>query len=208
MLRSARLALLVACALAAPVGAETASPVKTAELSARLYATGVALADPLLILSAAKLRKSLNPTATDRPPEGGSVEEDQPLGWQDMLAAAEPLAEEDHTLTGLIEDIRAETTKGVAKGPVYNIGKIGTGRTDSYPRVDFIGGEYAEVYIEAKGASDLNLTIFDFKGRLVCSDTDASPIAYCGWRPDSTASFQIKVVNRGPAGVSYALMTN
>ena len=200
-----RLSLALCAALfAGPSLAETMSPVKTAELSARLFATGVDLQDPLLILSAAKLRKTLAPIAQD--PQ--TAPEDVPLTWQDMLAAAEQLAEGDDTLMGLIDDIRAESTKGVATGPVYNIGNLGNGKSDTYPRVDFIGGEYAEIYVEAKGATDLNLTVTDAKGRLVCSDTDRSHIAYCGWRPDRTEPYQIKVENRGPNGTSYALMTN
>ena len=114
----------------------------------------------------------------------------------------------DDTLLGLIDDIHAETTKGVATGPVYNIGTLANGRSDTYPKIDFIGGEYAEIYVEAKGATDLNLSVTDAQGRLVCSDTDRSHIAYCGWRPDRTEAYQIRVENRGPNGVNYALMTN
>lgn len=189
--------------------AEPLSPVKTAELSARLYATGVELADPLLILSAAKLRKAINPTKGSLLPEGvTAAEDDSPLGWEEMLASAEALAEDDETLLGLIDDIRAETTKGVASGPVYNIGNLGNGGADTYPLVDFIGGEYAEIYVEAKVATDLNLEVFDAQGRLVCSDSDKSHIAYCGWRPTENGGFVMKVQNNGPAGAKYALMTN
>ena len=41
-------AALLATALALPARAEALSPVKTAELSARLYETGVEMGDPLL----------------------------------------------------------------------------------------------------------------------------------------------------------------
>lgn len=198
---------------APPVAAEPLSAVKAAELSARLYATGVERADPLLILAAAKLRKSLAPAQADRRPAPGpdgaaTAPAEPPLSWQDMLATAEPLSQGDDILLGLIDDIRAESTKGVATGPVYNIGQLANGRSDTYPQVDFIGGEYAEIYVEAKGATDLNLTVTDAMGRLVCSDTDRSHIAYCGWRPDRTEPYQIRVENRGPNGSSYALMTN
>ena len=53
-----RLAALVLI-LAVPAQAEARSPVKTAELSARLCAAGLEMGDPLLILSAAKQRKTL-----------------------------------------------------------------------------------------------------------------------------------------------------
>ncbi len=203
-----RILIALTLALAPPALAETPSPVKTAELSARLHALGLAQGDPLLILSAARLRKTLAPTASDRAPEGGSPAEGTPLTWEEMLASAEPLATGDAALTGLIDDIRAETVKGVASGPVYNIGQLADGRDDTYPPIEFRGGEYAEVYVEAKAATNLNLTIHDDKGRLVCSDTDISHIAYCGWTPATGGRFTLKVENKGPAAASYALMTN
>jgi hypothetical protein len=199
---------LLLSALAGPLLADTASPVKIAELSARLYDAGVAAGDPFLILSAAKLRKTLAPVATDRTATGGQAEAGSPLTWEEMLASAETLAPDDETLLGMIEDVRAETTKGVASGPVYNIGKLGNGGGDTYPPIEFLGGEYAEVYVEAKAATNLNLAIYDDRGRLVCSDTDISHIAYCGWTPAQGGTFTLRVENKGPASATYALMTN
>lgn len=198
----------LSAALCLPAGAEGLSPIRTAQLSAELYQAGLDAGDPVLILSAAKLRKSINPEKGSLVAEGGTAGEGAPLGWEEMLAAAEELAEGDEALLAMIGDVRAETTKGVTSGPVYNIGSLGNGGTDTYPVVDFIGGEYAEVYVEAKDATDLNLTVYDAQGRLVCSDTDKSHIAYCGWRPDQTGAFTMKVENNGPTGASYALMTN
>lgn len=203
-----RLAVLLSCALALPAGAEPLSPIRTAQLSAQLYQAGVEAGDPVLILSAAKLRKGLNPTKGTLLAQGAAAGEGAPLGWEEMLAKAEELAAGDDAVLGLIEDTRAEGARGVTSGPVYNIGTLGNGGTDTYPAVDFIGGEYAEIYVEAKDATDLNLTVYDAQGRLVCSDTDRSPIAYCGWRPDQTAGFTMKVENHGPKGAAYALMTN
>jgi len=194
--------------LTVPALAETASPVKIAEMSARLYTVGVKAGDPLLILSAARMRKGLAPVVGDRAAVDGVAGEGAPLGWEEMLASAEALAEGDEALLGLIEDARVEATKGVASGPVYNIGQLGTGKGDTYPPIEFRGGEYAEVYVEAKAAVNLNLAIYDDKGRLVCSDTDISHIAYCGWTPAAAGTFTLKVDNKGPAAAAYALMTN
>ena len=49
------LALLALSAL--PAGAEETGPLKTAELSARVHAAGLATGDPLILLTAAQLRK-------------------------------------------------------------------------------------------------------------------------------------------------------
>lgn len=203
-LRLAALALM----LALPAQAEPQSPVKTAELSARLYAAGVEMGDPLLILSAAKLRKTLGLKPSGLLAEGAVADTEEPLGWEEMLASAKDLAAGNDVLLGLVEDVRAESSKGAAAGPVYNIGSLGNGGLDTYPVVEFLGGEYAEVYVEAKGATDLNLAIYDAQGRLVCSDSDISHIAYCGWRPGDTGGFVLKVENNGPSSAKYALMTN
>jgi hypothetical protein len=206
-----RRSLLAALACLAPsftAGAETASPLQVAELSARLYAHGVTVGDPVLILSAARLRKSLAPVASDRLPLGGQPVAGAPLTWEEMLATSEGLATGDDLLLGLIDDIRVETTKGVASGPVYNIGSLTNGGNDIYPPIEFRGGEYAEVYVEAKAATNVNLTVLDDQGRLVCTDTDISHIAYCGWTPAEGGTFTLKVENKGPAAAAYALMTN
>lgn len=201
-------AIALGCVFALPALSQELSPVKTAELSARLYEAGLAMKDPIMIISAAKLRKSLNPVASDRSAEGSTGEEDAPLDWETMLASAEDLAEGNEMVQGLAEDVRAESTKGVSSGPVYNIGQLKNGGLDAYPAVEFVGGEYAEVYVEAKSATDINLSVYDSKGRLVCSDTDKSHIAYCGWRPAESGSYVMKVENLGPNGAKYALMTN
>ncbi len=194
--------------LALPAWAEGPSPVKIAELSARLYAAGMQAGDPLLVLSAAKLRKGLAPVAGGRAAVDGVAGQGAPLSWEEMLAAATALAAGDEVLLGLIEDAQVEANKGVASGPVYNIGSLGNGKGDTYPPIEFRGGEYAEVYVEAKAATNLNLGVYDDKGRLVCSDTDISHIAYCGWTPAAPGTFTLKVDNKGPLGADYALMTN
>jgi hypothetical protein len=199
---------LLMSGLALPALADAPSPVKLAELSARLYDAGLAAGDPVLVISAAKLRKTLAPVATDRAALAAEPVVGTPLTWEEMLASAETLAAGDAPLLGLIADVRVETTKGVSSGPVYNIGQLGNGGDDTYPPIEFRGGEYAEVYVEAKDATNLNLTVLDAQGRLVCSDTDISHIAYCGWTPAEGGTFTLKVENKGPSPAAYALMTN
>ena len=199
---------LLTLTLALPAAAEPLTPVQTAALSARVYAAGVEAADPVLILAAARLRKTIHPEPVARLAEGGEVGTEAPLGWEAMATAAADLADGDAALLGLIDDLRAEGTKGVASGPVYNIGSLGRGKTDTYRDIDFKGGEYAEVYVEAQTLLDLNLSVTDAQGRLVCADTDVSHIAYCGWRPDAAGAFTLTVQNKGGSGTGYALMTN
>ncbi|MDR5652005.1 hypothetical protein [Ruixingdingia sedimenti] len=206
-LRPAALALMLA---ATPLAAEPdLSPLRRAELSARLYAAGQAAGDALLVLAAARLRKTIAPApggpapAAPEAPEGGA-----PLDWRAMLDAAAALAPGDPLIAGLIEDTRAEADKGVLSGPIYGIAALSPGKADLYEHIDFRGGEYAEVYVEAKKPTDMQLYVEDDRGRLVCSDTDKSHIAYCGWRPAETGRFTLRVENRGRMRSDYALMTN
>ncbi|WP_319824622.1 hypothetical protein [Thalassovita sp.] len=208
--KSLCLALSLSAALF-PLPALAQSPIQTARLSAELYLAGAQQSDPVLILAAARLRKSLTLQQVDRAPEqdgAADINAEQPVDWEQMLDAAAELAAGDDALLGLIEDTRAERTKGVATGQVYSITSIRAGGTDTYPPLTYTGGDYAEVYVEGQAATDLNLFVHDAKGRLVCSDTDISAIAYCGWRPAQSEGFTIIVRNKGGAASSYSLITN
>ena len=187
--------------------AETA-PLQQMRTARSLYEIGIAQQNPLLILAAARLRKSVTPRPSARNTEGSKAITGQPLGWQEMLAAAAPLIEGDPALLALAEDTKAERDKGVTIGPVYSIAEIEAKGTDTYPSLPFTGGQYAEIYVEGPAGVDLNVLIRDAQGRLVCSDTDISAIAYCGWRPAASGEFKITVENRSAQGGQYSLISN
>lgn len=202
----------------APVVAQTA-PAATApvadpsvlgalHVSAQLYLIGVEKRDALLVLAAAKLRKEV---ALDFKPAPGAAPSDgrpAPVTWEQMLDTARTFAMGDPAIEGLIDDVAAEGLKGVSTGQVYSISSIGIGLSDFYDNLTFTAGEYAEVYVESMDGSDLNIYVYDAEGRLVCSDTDPSPISYCGWRPAEEGEFTIKVENNGYTDAGYSLMTN
>ncbi|MBY5972125.1 hypothetical protein KUV28_07190 [Ferrimonas balearica] len=211
----------MAVALAALVGLGGALPaaaqsvIRNAELSARLFEAAQDLRDPMLAVAAARLRKSVLAMQVQRqpvkegPPAEGIAPEPRLLSWQRMLDAALEMSGGSETIAKLADDVRFAGTKGVASGQVYSITTISGNGKDTYPPLEYIGGDYAEVYVEAKDTgADLNLFVRDGQGRLVCSDTDISAIAYCGWRPATSEFFTVEVVNRGPAASSYSLITN
>jgi hypothetical protein len=196
MKRSLILALLFPAAL--PVLAEDAAgPLRRAERSAELYALGLAQEDPVLLLTAAELRKS---AGLDLAPEDA-------LSWQQMLAAAGPLIAGDAALEAMADDLAAAIPKGVAAGPVTRLSELAPGET-VLPAMGFKGGTLAEVYVEAAPGVDVNLTVRDAAGNLVCRDSDASFVAYCTWTPARDGDFTLVVENRGQAPIDYTLMTN
>lgn len=207
---AATLALLTAPILAADTTSRTAA--QTAALSAELFLAGVEADDPILLIAAAKLRKGLQLKEVERVPDKDmdtpEIDEVGPIGWEDILDAAVAMAPEDDIITGLAEDIRSERDKGVRSGQVYSITAIRNGGTDTYPPMVYRGSEYADVYVEGNGNADLNLFVYDAQSRLVCSDTDISAIAHCGWTPAQDASFTIVVKNRGRGDSGYSLITN
>ena len=201
------LAAVFAASFAAPTFANDLTPIQKIMTARAMYDIGVSSEDALLIMAAAKLRKQVPLDEVDRAPEGGGREDGTPLEWAAMLQSAAPLVTGDPTLEGLLEDIEAERSKGVKDGPVYSIANIRNGGKDTYDNVQFVGGNYAEIYVEGPKGSDLNLIIRDSKGRLVCSDTDISAIAYCGWKPTQSGVFQVTVISEQGGG-KYSLVSN
>ncbi len=187
-------ALLILTAL--PAGAEGTSALRLADLSARLYAEGVSQSDPVLVVTAARLRKE------------AALSPGLPLTWESMIEVALKLIGDDPGLLDLVGDISAEQTKGVASGPEYRLAALAAGAKDALPPLAFRGGEYAEVYVEAPSGADLNLTVLDAAGLVVCADTDPSHVAYCAWTPAQDGEFTVVVLNAGTTPADYALMTN
>jgi hypothetical protein len=206
----ATICAVVLMALPLTAQAETGTPItplKRLEVSRLMYRAGLADQDPLMIVAAAKMRKTAPMVAGTRTPMGGTAATTGPLSAEAMLNTAALLAQGDPAMEKLVEDVRFVTVKGVQNGPVYSSTAIAAQKTDKYPGIAFAGGSYAEIYVEGHGASDLDLHVYDSAGRLVCSDTDITDIAYCGWRPDKADQYTIQVINKGK-GTEYSLVTN
>lgn len=194
------LALLVPVALP---GAAGATRLDRAALAQALYARGLADGDALAVLAAARLRRDAALPDTDATGRALAL-----TGWQAMLQDALRLAAGDAALLALIGDAAAERDKGVRVGPAYVIARIAPGLGPDRIDYSFAGGVTAEVYVEGAAGTNLDLYIRDEEGRLICTDTDPSNIAYCNWTPLHDATFSVTVENRGAAATEYVLITN
>lgn len=202
-------ALAAALLLATPAApADDASPVSLAALSGELYQLGLERRDALLMLTAARLRKGVDWKPSELVAEGGTAGEADWLDWEAMLEAAIEMAGDDILLTDLAEDIRLTAAKGQISRPQRAAGHVGPGETAVYRKVAFTGGDFAEIYVEGSGDANIDLYIHDQQGNLICSDRDASDRAHCGWLPETTAPFDISIVNRGDKVNRYSLITN
>lgn len=72
----------------------------------------------------------------------------------------------------------------------------------------FYGGERAEIELDGRDYSDLDLFVYDENGNLVASDTDSLDLCYATWTPRRTGNFRVEVVNVGSEGNWYDIETN
>lgn len=198
----------------------SADETKTGEATAKLYALSRDLVeygrknkDALSLIVAAGMRQQVSLKAVDRKPQSdakapAAADPTPELTVDAILKEAQAMSGNDAMIVAMAKDVAASATKGRSAGPGYNVVTMPGKSTDTYAGVKFDGGDYAEVYTEGSGRSNLDLYIYDENGNLICSDTDSSDIAYCGWTPRWTGGFTIKVVNRGTNSNKYALITN
>jgi hypothetical protein len=193
---------------------------KSGDPVAKLYALSRDLVDygrknndALAMIVAAGMRQQVALTSVDRKPttpgEATAEADDTPdLTVDAILAEAKSMSGDDDAVTALADDVKAAATKGRSKGPAYNVQTLGAKSIDDYANVGFDGGDYAEVYAEGSGRTNLDLYVYDENGNLICSDTAPSDVAYCGWTPRWSGNFDIKVINRGGRSNKYSLITN
>jgi hypothetical protein len=198
----------------------SADEAKSGDAVAKLYAMSRDLVEygrknkvALSLIVAAGMRQQVALKAVDRKPKSdatapAAADPTPELTVDAILKEAQTMSGNDPMIVAMAKDVSASATKGRSIGPGYNVVTMPGRSTDSYDLVKFDGGRYAEVYTEGSGRSNLDLYIYDQNGNLICSDTDLSDIAYCGWTPRWTGGFTIKVVNRGTNSNKYALITN
>ncbi len=92
-------------------------------------------------------------------------------------------------------------------GPVGYLDRVRPGITDIYT-ITFHGRRRAEVAIAGNGDTDLDLTIHDENGLLVCASASRGDRERCRWTPKWTGPFKVAVRNRGRRHNPYRLSTN
>lgn len=202
------------------VGASVAAdrpkaPLGDLALSARLADWGRADRNPLALIVAAGIRRDVAAAPVARAPEAsGDAASAEPAGiatetTADGLAAeAIALSKNDPAIVALVDDLRASAGKGLVQGAGESRATLRPTGTDWYRGLRFEGSHYAEALIELSAAGDVLVSVWDQDGNLVCRDPNPSRVAYCGWVPSQTASFDVKVENRSTRSVPYRMYTN
>ncbi len=226
-------ALLTALCMALPAGAEdrgpnqskaapaTPGPVRTLVLAWDLYAEGLRREDPLLLLTAVRLARASDLRAATgwiteaapakAPPADGSPDAGLPRdpASPKALALAVIMAEGDPALADLAADAEADLARGrLGEGSLPTVtGTVAAGGTDSY-RIVFNGELPAEVGLVGDGSGNLDLTVTDENGHLICQDSGPSDRAFCGFTPLWNGWFDVAVANRSATENTYRLSTN
>ena len=177
-------------------------------LSARaLYDQGVAVNDPLMVLTAARMLRGVTLIAADRIPDPAAKTAPQviPLDPAVLLATARAL-NPDGTLTDLINATAAETPpppKALRATPAH----LDPGQSQAWT-LQFYGGTYAELAIIGAGQGNLDLLVTDANGNPICQDNGSADTATCGFVPRDNGDFTVSVTNSGQSPDAYQLITN
>lgn len=209
---------LVASACVGPASAADAgedAPLGRLALSARLAAWGRADKNPLALIVAAQIRQRTPARPIVRSPEqsgeaagAAAATAESETSVEGLLAEAVKLAGKDATIAALADDVRGSATKGLVAGAGMSRATVRPAGTDWYRKLKFEGSRYAEAYVELSGVGSVHVSIYDEAGNLVCRDPNPSAVAYCGWTPSRTATFDVKVENRSAVAVPYRMFTN
>lgn len=229
-LKPVLLAAAICAGLALPAQAQDKSGANAAEgaggdggavaqlaMAQELYRYGVEAGDALSVLAAARITQSVDAKDVDlaietKPTEGADMTEDgegvdAPADAAMMLDKAMELAAGDPALTGLVEDAKAEGSRGRVGGASRTLSRLPAGHTDIF-QVPFYGGRLAEIAIAGDGDADLDLLVTDENGNTICLDRSYSDRIYCSFTPSWTGNFIVVVKNMGRIRNSYYILTN
>jgi hypothetical protein len=195
-----------------PKAPATDEPIAQLQMSSDLLAVGRSTKDPLALIVAARIMKTLGGTDIDLKPEARAVpaiaqKPGPAVSPETILLEARDLAKGDKITNLLIDETAAMVGVGEAGKPKTHQDTIQPAATDVYTVV-FNGGQLAEVGIAGDGASDLDLFVYDENDHLVCRSTASTDREHCRWWPRWTGPFRIEIQNLGAVADLYRLATN
>jgi hypothetical protein len=194
-----------------PAAQAEPGPVALVMLAHDLHAIGVARGDALTVLAAARLAAGVTLTSVERAPvKGAAAEADPgpaPVDAARMLADARALAGEDELLSDLVDEAQAEAAQAARATVSASGATLGPGESADW-QVAFFGAVNAEVAVLGDGPANLDLTVTDEKGTLVCTGSSTLPRAYCDVVPRWNGYFTLTVQNRSDTPAAFTLLTN
>jgi hypothetical protein len=186
-------------------------------LAQRVFRQAQATGDPVLLLTAIRLARSV----TTRPAPGWALvgESDPPPlqapeyggppnpGSAESFAILQGLAVDDPDLQDLAYDLTAQVPQ--ARKPVASVapGGLGAGNQDAW-RLPLSGAVPAEIALIGDGGGPLGLTVTDETGAVICAHPPSLDPALCRFTPARNGFFIAQVTNAGIEWNSYQLVGN
>jgi hypothetical protein len=158
--------------------------------------------DPLAMLMAAKLQKSIGTRSSvkPQPPSSPASAEDSAemdVSTTGLLARARQYANGQHDLLALADDIEAMSSRGTEIGPIR--GRTVVRAHKDWHNVDYayVPGQRAVFEIQGDGSSDLAIEVLDAANNSICATDHAGDAKTCAWTPATEVSYRVKVRNLG-----------
>jgi hypothetical protein len=130
-----------------------------------------------------------------------------PASAMAMFAKATELAGDDAIILGLIKEAQGEDAPGPVGRANFWQSNLAAGRADIW-ELPFHEGGSAEIAVLGGGDSNLDITVTDQSGNVICKDVSWSDTLYCDWTPAWDGLFYVTVQNTGGARNTYHLVTN
>ncbi|MBC7738279.1 MAG: hypothetical protein H7245_13925 [Candidatus Saccharibacteria bacterium] len=171
-----------------------------------LYALGQRARDPLMVVTAARAIEGLTLTDVARLPDPAPAAQPAvtPLDAATLLATARTL-DAGANYADLIEQVAREPTPK-PKALSATGSTLPPGKAETWT-LSFYGGTYAELAILGDGRSNLDLTVSDAAGRVICADHGSADRAICGFALRDNGAVKVTVTNAGDGPGTYMLLT-
>jgi hypothetical protein len=173
-------------------------PADAAELSLRLYEAGTSNNDPLLIVTAAHLRRQIAPLEV--------VDTSTWVSWREMLEKAEALAGEQTALQMLIQAMKSNIPRGGIDGPKVASVRVDGNKSYQLEQV-FVADKPGYAYVETKAEVRVRLHVA-IDGRTVCQQGPELGRALCRWPMKSQARVRITISNLSAAPTNMLMVLN
>jgi hypothetical protein len=138
---------------------------------------------------------------------------DAPLLTPDaLLDEAAGFADGNQAVLDAVARLKTGGTRGVlsspfGRGPVFTVKQIEPRETYWF-EVEARGGEVLRVAAIGDGDTDINLTLRDADGTLVCRDGFGDHYPVCTTQPRADGRMRVDIVNRGAVWTRVQILTN
>jgi hypothetical protein len=192
-----------------------AAPVETSArlifVAAELEDMGRAQKDSLLLINAARLYLRAGGKETKATGEhsgsGDKTAKGKLATPKELLDLAKTYAQGNEPLEKVIDQMVAAGLKGRTGGAKFVRDTIASRGVVSY-KLEFYSQEFAEAAVRGDGAGNLDLTVADENGNVICQSKGNKEREYCSWFPRWKGQFKVTVQNQGSGASNYRLYTN